>query len=498
MESVSNSTGATTFLADLNDDCLIELFKYLDLSDLCALADVSSRFRQNSKIAYVHSKHKRFSLPTSIHRDGDSREQILSKFSKVLHLFGGSMDVFVADTENFKCNCGKNLQINYSQKFVEMVIHYCRAILNGFRFIQNTEASVCNCDEKLRTKYQQKVVELLVQHCSGTLKKVLFYKKFDLTDEIIMGMRPLLEGLQEFAYVGASEFLLKMLPLWSPELRELKLFSVPQHNYKEDIWRFDGLKNLVSLHFRGIHDLENDDVKEILKSNPQLERIRIHNCANVDYSSILQVIAQHAPEVRKLTILNTVYDTRELYDLSTESLGGFKKLESLWLNYGYGESNLESVIWEITSSNASLKHLNIDCFAVRNPELFIDGILNLKELKVLKLNDVHGLTATEICSICRYASDVRLKVDVTLNGDNLMQLIENADNLSSLTITYFSKILPSWSEKIEIDVNDRLIHLFETRSKRSQLKIQLDRRLYSINIPPDLARLHRNTLQVEN
>lgn len=498
MESTSTSTGSTTTLSDLNDDCLLELFKYLDLSDLCAVADVCSRFRQNSTIAYVHSKYKRFHLPASIHRDGDSQQQILSKFSKVLHLFGRSMNAFVADIKIFKCNCGKKLRPNYSQNFFEMLIHYCRAIFNGFKFTEKTESSVCNCDEESRTKYQRKVVELLVQHCSGTLKKVLFYKEFNLTDETILEMRPLLEGLQEFAYVGASELLLKMLPLWSPELRELKLFSVPELNSKENYWRFNGLKNLASIHFRGIHDLNNDDVEEILKSNPQLERIRIHNCANVDYCSILQVIAKHAPEVKSLTILNTVFYTGELYDLNTEFFGGFKNLEALWLNFGLGVSNLELVIWEITSANSTLKHLNIECFGVTNPELFVGGILNLKELKVLELTDVIGLTATDICSICRYSSEVRLKVDVILNGENLMQLIENAENLTSLTITYLSISLPRWSNKIEINVDEKMVLLFETRSKREKLKIQLDRRLYSLNIPPDLARLHQNTLQVEN
>lgn len=499
MDSSSNSTGVSTTLTDLNDDCLLELFKYLGLSDLCAVADVCSRFRQNSTIAFVHSKHKRFNLPTSIHRDGDSREQILMKFSRMLHLFGDSMDVFVADEDNevFKCNCGKKLQSNYSRKFVELLIHYWREILERFRFTRKSDTSVCNCVEKKRTKYQRKVVQLLIQHCSGTLKKVLFYKKFDLSDEIILDMRPLLDNLQEFACVGASELLLKMLPLWSPELRELQLFSVPELNNK-DIWRFDGLNNLTSIFFRAIHDLTNDDVKALLKCNPQLEQIRIHNCKNVDYRSILQVIAKHAPGVKKLTILNCIYYTSDLYDVSTEFAGGFKKLDALRLNFGFGVSNLESVICEIASARAALQHLNIECFDVRDPELFVDGILNFKELKVLKLSDVNGLTATDICSICRYISEVRLKVDVTLNGENLMQLIENAENLSSLTVTYFSMNLPTWSEKIEIHVDDRMINLFETRSKRSQLKIQLDRRLYSINIPSDLARLHRNTLKIEN
>lgn len=499
MDSSSNATVVTTTLTDLNDDCLLELFKYLGLSDLCAVADVCSRFRQNSTIAFVHSKHKRFNLPTSIHRDGDSREQTLMKFSRMLNLFGDSMDAFVADADNdlFKCNCEKNLQSNYSRKFVELLIYYWREILKKFRFTRKTDTSVCDCDEMKGTKYHQKVVQLLIQHCSGTLKKVLIFKKFDLSDEVIWDMRPLLENLQEFAYVGASEMLLKMLPLWSPELRELHLYSVPELNNK-DLWRFDGLNNLTSICFRGIHDLTNDYFQALLKCNPQLELIRIHNCKNVDYRCILQVIAKHAPGVKELTIVNNIYYTSELYDVSTEFAGGFKNLDSLRLNFGFGVSNLESVICEIASARAALQQLNIECFDVRDPDLFVDGILNFKELKVLKLSDVNGLTASDICSICRYSSEVRLKVDVTLNGENIMQLIENAQNLSSLTVTYFSMNLPIWSEKIAIHVDDRMVNLLETRLKRAQLKIQLDRRLYSINIPSDLARLHRNTLKIEN
>lgn len=38
-----------TLISDLGDDCLLGVFKHLDLSDLCTVADVCSRFRLNAR-----------------------------------------------------------------------------------------------------------------------------------------------------------------------------------------------------------------------------------------------------------------------------------------------------------------------------------------------------------------------------------------------------------------------------------------------------------------
>lgn len=59
MNSQSASTDAMSILI-LNEDCFLELFKYLDLFDLFAVADVCSRLRQHAIAFYGYAKRSDF------------------------------------------------------------------------------------------------------------------------------------------------------------------------------------------------------------------------------------------------------------------------------------------------------------------------------------------------------------------------------------------------------------------------------------------------------
>lgn len=47
-----------TVISDLNDDCFQEVFKHLNLTDLCAVADFCRRFRQNGQSTFSAPKFK--------------------------------------------------------------------------------------------------------------------------------------------------------------------------------------------------------------------------------------------------------------------------------------------------------------------------------------------------------------------------------------------------------------------------------------------------------
>lgn len=224
----------------MNDDRLLEVLSHLDLPDLCAVADVCSRFRENANVTFVHSTYNHFNLPYGVERewDGDSCNLLLL-ISQVLRLFGRYIDTIVA-------SCWVR---------------------------------------KLPPNYQRRIIELLVQYCSGFLKELTLPGTLELTDvlseEITFEMRPLLKSLQALSICRASKLLRKMLPFWCTELRRLKIINVPAENIDGNIWRFHGLEKLVWLSLYLIHDLTNDDVREVLKSNPELKTIYISQCANI-------------------------------------------------------------------------------------------------------------------------------------------------------------------------------------------------------------------------
>lgn len=59
MEASPQSIGSTTAILDMDDDCLREVFGFLEPNDLSVVADVCSRFRENAtesarpKIGYL-------------------------------------------------------------------------------------------------------------------------------------------------------------------------------------------------------------------------------------------------------------------------------------------------------------------------------------------------------------------------------------------------------------------------------------------------------------
>lgn len=59
--SVSTSNSDTDILV-LNDDCLLEVFNHLDLTDLVSTADVCRRFRQNAQDHFASPKFKNDTL----------------------------------------------------------------------------------------------------------------------------------------------------------------------------------------------------------------------------------------------------------------------------------------------------------------------------------------------------------------------------------------------------------------------------------------------------
>lgn len=71
-KSIASSEEDATTILTLNDDCFLEIFQYLDLIDLCAVADTCRRFRQNAKACFAYSKRENLNLGNDVLSDGES------------------------------------------------------------------------------------------------------------------------------------------------------------------------------------------------------------------------------------------------------------------------------------------------------------------------------------------------------------------------------------------------------------------------------------------
>lgn len=451
MGSKISSTGATAIL-DLNDDCLLEVFEYLDLLDLCSVADVCSRFRRNAKACVKYSNKKYLCLTDDIKGDGDTMDQFMRKASKILRHFGASF----ATIDGNKM-CRKHNRWSDESKVI------CR----------------------------QRIMELIVKYCSGTLTGLAF-SGIDLTDEMLRLIRPMLGRLQKLGLfeVTIGESFVNMLPLWSPELRVLTLLLRDNRNATAETsaMRFDGLhqpfKKLqkISLYFAGT--LKSVDIEEMLKANPQLKEIELGRCRNLD-NQVVRSIVNCTPDIETLNL-----DPKFLEQGDASHFGLLRNLKILTFGFSDPPSDLEhivSAIREIGQANIPLKKLRLyNTYCDLYADQFVEELSKLKTLEMLVLSHVPGYTKSHIQNICKYCPELRemvLQSGLILNPDFISEVIRTAsDKLELLSISP-EKMQPG---KIMVDIGsyEKWAEIVEKRHKKTHLQIHLHGALYTTNMKP--------------
>lgn len=471
------SDGTTSILI-LNDDCLIEVFKWLNSLDLCAVADTCGRLRQNAKAAFEYSKNKNLRLWDDILPGRDNHDfssEVLLKLSKMLRHFGEYIVSYDEEPNKmprriFPRQCGAS-RLNYSQKMIDMLNQYCSANLSELRFASTT---------------------------------------FD--DETAHKMRALLRNVKKLSFFGVriSEILLKMLPWWCPELRELRFFAIISQ-YEENLsldpgrpkLSLDGLhqplRKLVKLTIDNVPDLKNNDIEQILKLNPQLREIGMIYTPRNDVldDSILNIIAKHVPLVESL---NLTLRTNVYYG----GYGRLHNLRSLKLRISRdGFSSrivyVEKALREIHESNIPLKnlHLDISQMCIQN-SVFVGEINKLKELEVLEIVGIHDnhLKFSYVNDICKHStalSELALYVSYSVTPDKLLELIGNAKKLKSLH--FISEGAPR-KTYIRDATFMKIVDIVEKRCDKTHLKIKLDSRQYTLKVSNDLVRAYNEKLTV--
>lgn len=171
--SASTSTSRTLF-SDLNDDCLLEVLKHLDLTDLCAAADVCRRFRQNSQRYFPFPKFK----------------------NEVLH-------IYCSDEHGELYLRARDVYTPEAPRICLMDDLLCQKLLRISKFLRNFGVLVKSIhisgpenDSKIDSKYEKNILELVSLYCSGTLNR-LDIQRIDLAGENEITLRPLVLHLQK-------------------------------------------------------------------------------------------------------------------------------------------------------------------------------------------------------------------------------------------------------------------------------------------------------------
>lgn len=464
------ATKRRTSIVDMNDDCMFEVFKYLRLIDLCVVADVCQRFRQNAKRHFASVKVKK------IYRNNYFRRSI----------------TFPNLPEGLKIS-----KLKHDFLIESRVVRNFGAFINLMKFTSPNKERV-KAINTIR-EYERRIVETLSMHSVEALTE-LDLKGFDITDEIATTMRPLLERLHSLTLESCKwdKLFGKMLPKWSAELIELKIdlgwMSIPS---ELEVLLYQSFLKLESISFSCVEQLTNDDIDEFLKRNPQLKKIGFAHCRLLD-DNIFQSIAEYVPGIESIRIDRVSQSN----DSNSKCFGKLTNLKSLEL-YNCRTADVINVLNEINAANIPVEHLKLYHVAVAydsNHQL-VDGILKMKMLKTLLLQGSFNLMNSQLIDICHHLSELsELRVINTFDCDRvhisaecLLPLIRNAQKLKSLYVfyTYVAGNVP----RICIDGSAymEMVQIVRQRDEKQNLSIYLGQSFTS-KIPKELINNYKDTV----
>lgn len=418
MEASPQSIASKTTVLDLDDDCLREVFERMNIKDLTANADVCTRFRYNAAQAA-------------------------------------------------------------RSKFKYLYMHKCSSV-GAYAKLRNFGASVTSvCVDSLygqkgRAQFQKRIIELLNLYCVGETID-LKLSRFDIIDDLAVLMVPLLGRVQNLNLEDCQSggLFLKKLPFWSPELRELNCQSL--NDSDREGMQFDGLHRnfpkLESIVIVRVAAVNITDIEEILKWNPQLKRIQLVSCCQLD-ESILKTIAKHVPKIVKISL--STKSAKNSTNL--EHLPQLSELKTLILSVDDNHSYVQSIVPEIALAATALEHLDLSNFNLRYKyQQFVEGISKLKTLKTLRLCYVENMRVTNLLDMCKplkQLSEVHLfrtNISLWIERPQLLEFVKNAEKLQKLEIVGDQDI----EDEVFVNVNTYMKLLSIVNQRKEKMKLDL-------------------------
>lgn len=286
---------STINIMDLNDDCLLEIFNYVHLTDLCAVADVCHRFRQNAQSHLAASKTNYKIDALQLHCDDKEGAIILQ--------------------DRLACSARDKLRSVY---FGDCSLHQRRRHISNFlrnfgMLVKSIKIyhHLSRCSDIAATaEHMHDVFDLITIYCRATLDELdLRDCSTDINGEIENSVRPLLLHLRTLKLnrLKYSELLGRSLSLWAPELRALHIECASWVSTEIDHILVQPFRRLETFSFSGTSDMKSNRLEEFFKLNPPVKKVGLSlECPNVD-GRIVQSIASHVADIEALEISSINY-----------------------------------------------------------------------------------------------------------------------------------------------------------------------------------------------
>ncbi|XP_037031225.1 uncharacterized protein LOC119070828 [Bradysia coprophila] len=375
---LTNTTG--TYLTDLNDDCLYEIFSRtsLNIMDLCSVAETCTRLKAIATRIF-----------TKLHKSCKFNEMSLQTIHEM-----------------------RRMLINFGSSITDLTIG------PSYELEQHYDGIAA------------RVLDLVIRCCSKTLES-LRLKDFQISDHLIGKLRPMFAKLKllhiDDGYIGDG----KQLFANCASLIELKVTN--WENDENGMIFENKFPKLERFKYKRSHDDYDDyDLETFVSNHKGLKALSMGNF-HADCSSLLPVIAKNCTDLEKLNITGHHYDSPYNYVEALKSLLTLKKLTKLKIKCD--KENVTKFLKELPQLS-SLEYLEL-WFAQSDAE-FIPALSELKNLKVLRLRDCNHLKNVDALANLDKLTELSILipsptaiVDIEID---IVALVKRLTDLKKLTI----------------------------------------------------------------
>lgn len=388
-------------LLRLNDDCLLHLYKFLDILDIINLSKTCDRLQELNEP--IFQKCENFDL---------------NKHSKA-PLFDFSLSLM--DVRTLLTNLGQ----------------YIRCLtING---------------SLLKSPNQSRYLDLIYRLCPQ-LNELRLHEIILVLHSNLNGHRkenndyPTMKNLKTLELIKCDgiddQYLMKKLGR-SSQLTKLIIYRCDDISGKF----FDVLKNMETINIQRCHQISTARIKQLLSSNVKtLTNVTIlRTTLNYIQSNNMSMIEMFGGSIKNLKYLHTdipLYDTICLK--LTDAISDRNQINKLSnqlnnieiLSIPNASENVAPILNELCANNKIIEKLDISYKSFASNDLIEKNLLQLKTLKLLKLNDVQNMTSLFVIECAKELEQLSVLScrKAKLSDTDVVKIVEFGKNLCELDV----------------------------------------------------------------
>lgn len=391
-------TVSTVKILDLNDHCLLDIFRYLSPYELCAVKDTCHRFRGLAKKQVeLFYKTEELIVSNRLRCEYSHQIKVFFKFCSVLTKLNISIEGMNWHQENDVIfatirHCNPKLDsLALTDTNFEMAFH---RLLPLFRNLRRIKLEYFNNDFRCDIRREETIKDL--------------FKACTNAEELYFGAKVSAMGS---CYQG--------------------------------IFLQQKFKNVRSLELSEVRDLDLNNLKLFLKLNPKIQRLSLKCCVRIKELNDFKLM-QYGPNIEGVSLKFALSDHRENENMHLQlanELYQMKKLKYLALDTC--GTDITDFLKRMAKRNA-LKYLTLTNVTHKINEGFDAAFCNMSNLKVLRMNihfyfhfgqDLYKTLCKNLVNL-EELHLISCDMDVQQIGD----IINNSINLKKLYLPPFNRI----------------------------------------------------------